>query len=372
MKFKIKQLFKMICQHVIFPFVYFVNRWKFVDKKLVVLADAHHNSCPPHMMEFRQALLNRDFNVEEYYFNLAELSIWQGLKKMIHFMAIYPKCMAVVICDNFLPVASCSKKKKTKVIQLWHGCGAFKKFGFDAKDDIPEGYRGNVYNNNDIITVSGKACVRYFSTAMVAGGRVFPVGVSHTDRLFNKDYIQQCKDKLRYEYPDSAGKTIVLWAPTFRGNAAQATLTGEKYIDNIIAEMKFGMDVYIIKSFHPHLKRGEARMTTDELIACADVLITDYSSVFFEYLIMDKPIIFFAPDFEEYYAKRGFYLDYEDLPGDIITGSDDAEERLVEAINTAIMSDPLADKRRMYKEEYMSGCDGYSSSRIVDRYIVQK
>lgn len=371
MKFKIKQLFKMMCQHIIFPFIYFINRWKKVDKRLVVLADAHHNSCPPHMMEMRNALYNRDFKVEEFFFDLEELTPWEGFKKMVSFMALYPSCKVVVICDYFLPVASCNKKKKTKVIQLWHGCGAFKKFGYNAKEDIPLNYKGNVFENNDIITVSGDACVRFFSMAMQAGGRVFPVGVSHTDRLFNQEYIEQCKDMLRYEYPDSAGKKIILWAPTFRGNASNPSMAGELYIDNLIAENKFCMDVFIIKSPHPHLSDGKNRMTTDELIACADVLVTDYSSVFFEYLIMDKPIVFFAPDFEDYYADRGFYLDYEDLPGDIITGSDDAEKRLVEAITTAFISDPLADRRRLYRLEYMSKCDGYATSRIIDRYMMR-
>ncbi len=369
MKFKIKQLFKMMCQHIIFPFVYFVNRWRKVDKRLVVLADAHHNYCPPHMMEMRDALNKRNFKVEEFFFDLNTMTVWQGFKKMISFMAMYPSIKTVVICDNFLPVASCNKKKKTRVIQLWHGPGAFKKFGYNTTEDIPANYRGNVFENNDIITVSGEACVRHFSTAMQAGGRVFPVGISHTDRLFNLAYIEQCKDKLRYEYPDSAGKKIVLWAPTFRGNAGNPTVAGELYIDNMIAEMMFGIDVYIIKSIHPHVTGEKPRMTTDELIACADVLITDYSSVFFEFLIMDKPIVFFAPDFEEFYSKRGFYLEYEDLPGDIITGSDDAEKRLAEAITTALIRDPLADRRRLYRIEYMSGCDGYATSRIIERYI---
>ena len=42
---------------------------------------------------------------------------------------------------------SCHKRKGTTVIQLWHGCGAFKRFGYDAKDDIPQFYKGNVYRN---------------------------------------------------------------------------------------------------------------------------------------------------------------------------------------------------------------------------------
>ena len=369
MKKKFRQLVKLICQNIIFPFIYFINRWRMVDKSLIVLADAHHENCPPHMMELRQALYKRELNVKEYFFDLEKLSAWEGFKKMVGFMCMYPTCKVVVICDYFLPVASCNKKKKTKVIQLWHSAGVLKKFGFDTKEDLSPNHHGNPFENNDIIVVSGEACVRNYSTAMRAGGRVFPAGVSHTDRLFNQGYIEQCKDKLRYEYPDSAGKKIILWAPTCRDN--MSFTPGELHIDNMIAEMKIPIDVYIIKSPHPNMAKGEARMTTDELLACADVLVTDYSSVFFEFLIMDKPIVFFAPDFEEYSATRGLYLDYEDLPGDIITGTDDAEKRLVEAITTALISDPISQRRKIYRSEFMSGCDGYASGRIIDRFIVR-
>lgn len=358
----------MICQHIIFPFIYFINRIKPVDRNMIILADAHHSTCPPHMEEMRAGLFKRNIRFKEYFFNLEELTLWQGLKKMISFMAVYPTCKTVIICDNFLPVASCNKKRKTRVIQLWHACGAFKKFGYSTAQDIPAGYRGNVFNNNDIITVSGENCVSPFSVAMQAGGKVFPVGVSHTDRLFNEDYITGCRDKLRYVYPDSAGKRIVLWAPTFRGKPSCPYVVGERDIDDFALQMNFGLDVYVIKCLHPHIGQGE--MTGDELIACADVLITDYSSIFFEYLLMDKPIVFFAPDYEEYSKTRGFYLEYEDLPGDIITGNEDCGKRIRDAVITALTRDPLKKRREAYRNEYMSACDGYSTGRIIERYII--
>ncbi len=358
----------MICQHIIFPFIYFINRLRPVDKNLVLLADAHHKSCPPYMEEMRAGLYKRNIRFREYFFDLKELSFWQGFRKMISFMAIYPTCGTVIICDYFLPVASCNKKKKTRVIQLWHGCGAFKKFGYSTVSDIPAGYKGNVFNNNDIITVSGENCIKPFSIAMQAGGRVFPVGVSHTDRLFNQEYIAGCRDKLRYVYPDSAGKKIVLWAPTFRGNPSKPYVVGEKDVEGFALNMNFGLDVYVIKCLHPNLGPGE--MTADELIACADVLITDYSSIFFEYLIMDKPVIFFAPDYEEYNKERGFYLEYEDLPGDIITGHENCSRRIRDAVITALTIDPVKNRRAVYRREYMSACDGYATGRIIERYIL--
>ena len=71
---------------------------------------------------------------------------------MFEFMKLYAVSQTVVICDNFLPVASCRKRKGTKVIQLWHAGGALKKFGYDTADDIPAYYKGNVMANLPLVT----------------------------------------------------------------------------------------------------------------------------------------------------------------------------------------------------------------------------
>ncbi len=383
----IKDLLKMISQHIIFPVVYKVNCMKPINKKLVVFADAHKMKCPAHMEILRKRLIEEDYDVRDFFFDLDKVGYKKGFLLMLQFMKLYATCGHVIICDNFLPVASCKKRKKTDVIQLWHGPGAFKKFGYDAKEDIPKRYKGNVYNNYSLVTVSSKKCVDYFERAMRINrveypkplhGKdiVRPIGISYTDRLFNVDYIEECKDRLRYEHPDSNGKKIVLWAPTFRGNAANGKLVGEEIVDRLAKDGSICNDFYIIKSIHPHIKSGEKTqsdfgMKTDELIACADILITDYSSVFFEYLIMDKPIIFFAPDYSEYSEKRGFYLLYDGLPGYIIRDDEKDEEVLKNKLSCAIRDAAYGDdstmsrRRKKYREVYMSECDGNVTDRII-------
>ena len=110
------------------------------------------------------------------------------------------------------------------------------------------------------------------------------------------------------------------------------------------------------------------------ILLITELLITDYSSVFFEFLIMEKPIIFFAPDFEEYVGKRGFYIDYKSLPGEIITngsGDDDGVQELCNAIINAgsFDDDKMKFKRDEFRNMYMSSCDGKATDRILD-YII--
>lgn len=369
MKFKLKQLFKMLSQHIIFPFIYFVNRWRRLDHNMVLLADAHHDVCPPHMELLRKQLIKDHYDVHDCYINLSSRSGVQGMRAMMNFMKLYAYSGVVVICDNYLPVASCRKRKGTKVIQLWHGCGAFKKFGYDTEDDIPQIYRGNVYKNYDIVTVSSEYCVPYFKSAMriTNSSVVKPIGISCTDRMYDKDYIEECRGRFRYEYPDAVGKKVVLWAPSFRGNAGLADAEymlesmGGKQIDKLTARN----DLYVIKSLHPHLIKNKTNsMTTEQLMVCADVMITDYSSVFFEYLLLNRPVIFYAADYDEYSDSRGYYLDYTELPGIIVKN----KEILIDAVIEAIYNDTsdMEKKRLEFSEKYMNACDGGATDRIMN------
>ena len=372
LKFKIKQLLKMFFQHVLFPLVYRLNSFKPVHKNKIILADAHHEKCPQHMKQVRDALSNSGFDVQEFLFDLRKLSVFSGMKKMLGFMKLYAVSGCVIICNNFLPVAACKKRKETRVIQLWHGCGAFKKFGYEF-DDIPKGYRGNVYKNYDLVTVSGEYCVSFFQSAMRLGKEIVkPLGCCMTDRLFDREYLNLCRTKFKHIHPDAEGKRIVLWAPTFRGNAGDAYVVGEQYIDRLADLYK--NELYIIKSLHPMSEGCLASfMSSSELLVCADVLITDYSSIFFEYLLLDRPIVFFVPDYEDYARDRGFYLDFDSLPGHIVKNNniDEAVRILYNAIGGDKQEKDAANESQMrvlrqkFREQYMSACDGHATERIV-------
>ncbi len=364
MKKKLRQLLKMIVQNIILPIAYRICCMKKIKSGMVIMADGHSMERPERMNLIYQQLKERRYEVLEWYCDFQSMNYIKAMKKMLEFMKCYAQANYVIISDNFLPVSSCEKRTGTYVIQLWHGCGAFKKFGYDTSDDIPSDYVGNVFKNYDLVPVSGPKSVEPFTSAMrLNAGVCQPIGVSATDIYFDETYNHTCSEQFYKKHPEAYGKRILLWAPTFRGSAADPYVCGDKIIKGL--EEYIGNEWYVIIKYHPHMETkgmiSTSEIPTEELLPIIDLLITDYSSIIFQYSIYEKPILFFAPDLTEYWNKRGFYLDYESLPGKIVKN----EHELVESIQK---SDMLFDRDALndFCQEYMDGCDGNATKRIID------
>lgn len=353
----------MFVQNIVLPIVYSFYAGKKIQKGLVVFADAHHKQCPFSMKYLLQELKKTDYEIKEVYRDYRALSPFAMAKEMMTFMKLYAKAEYVIICDNFIPVASCKKRKETKVIQLWHACGAYKKFGYDTTDDIPSYYRGNVFKNYDLVTVSAKSCEEPFSSAMrQPEGVVKAIGVSRTDELFDNTYNMQCIEAFYKEYPQAKGKKIVLYAPTFRGAASDGKSADLAVIEQLKDEL--AEDYFILTKLHPHVEKlleRKAKFTTEQLFSVSDILITDYSSIIFDYSIYKKPLLLYVPDLNSYADKRGFYLDFEAIPAAIAKD----KEELRNAIKRECKN-PLNNTMEDFYQTYMSACDGHATERIIE------
>lgn len=367
MIFGIKQIIKMLFQQLILPVVYNACTAKPVIPGTVILADAHHDEIPFSMLAIKEELSRHpELQVTEMYWNNNESSPVKIFRNMVSFMKKYATTETVIICDNFLPAASCKKRSETQVIQLWHACGAFKKFGYDTEEDIPSYYVGNVMANCSLVTVSSNICIKPFASAMkLPETSILPVGVSRTDMYFNETFNQKCRDNFFSQYPDARNKKIVLWAPTFRGKPGVASVYG---LDDVLKAQEELKDThYFIIKLHPHTQvhteGTNCDIPSEELLPVADIVITDYSSILFDAMIYQLPLVLFAPDLEEYLASRGFYLDYRTLPGIHIQ----KEEQLVKVLSDeARLNSSVNQKYHDFFQDYMAACDGHATRRIMD------
>ncbi len=375
-KFKIKQMIKQAVQNVVLPAYYELYRRRPVDPRLIVFADAHHNQRPA-AMELLYLELKKigEYRIVEHYLDYGEAGALAVAKHSVRFMKLYAAAGCVVICDNFLPAASCRKKPETKVVQLWHACGCYKKFGYDAKDDIPKDYRGaNVYRNANLVTVSGKAARRPFASAMRLPERcVQPLGVSRTDLYFDKGWRRQCEERFYRRYPEAAGKKVVLWAPTFRGNAGAPEMIAP---DLEKLSRALGDEYMVLARVHPHmlslirsqgsgksaLEKFHCDIPTEELYPVTDVLIADYSSLIYEYLLFRRPLVLYVPDLQTYRAQRGFYMQIEEIPARMVTD----EKMLADAVE-ASAGEGTHPGLDAFLSTYMGSCDGHATARIASR-----
>lgn len=367
--FRIKQYIKMALQNVLLPVVYRCFCGRPIRKGSVIFADAHHQDMPFAMKRMYEEV-NRDpklkGNVELFIRDFHGMSLKEMLKFILRFMKQYATAEYVFVCDYFLPVASCKKRPETKVVQLWHSCGLMKKIAFDTGEDIPKNYRGNMFGNYSYLTLSADICVDVHARALrLPKERIFATGVSRTDHYFDETWNEQCREQFYEAHPEAKGKKIALWAPTFRGNAAMPYLEGLDAIKE--AAQKLSEDWYFILKAHPHIDAhgmvSNCKIPTEELLAVTDVLITDYSSVLFDYLIYKKAAVLFAPDLKTYEDKRGFYLDYRTMPFQLV----EEPEMLVQAVEGAICWQKQHEKEQeAFTRKYVGACDGHATERILN------
>ncbi len=365
-KLKIRQALKECLRKFILPAAYHIYciRYSGPDQRLIVFADAHHQKFPEDMQLLKEEMQRRGYRTLELVHDFSEISFGTSVKAMLSFLKYYAQAGLVVICDYYLPVISVKKRKETKVVQLWHACGAYKKFGYDARDDLISVKDQNMFRNFDLVAVSSEHCRKVYADAFhLPLDKVQALGVSRTDRYFSEKFMADCCSRFFKEYPEAAGKKIILWAPTFRQNAGEGILFGAEAIDRL--EERLSPEWFVIRKVHPHLEKRMAasncRIPTEQLYAAADLLITDYSSVIFDFALTGKPILVYAPDREQYEKERGFYLKLEELPAKVVTNG----EELAAVIERGEYK-TTSEKYGEFMKNQLQMCDGHATSRIAD------
>ena len=359
---RLKVRIKLLLQRRILPVLYSFFKKKEIVPGLVIFADGHHFLRPSNMdLLYKELSSAEGITLKECYLDLQRAGFLQTIRFLAGFMKLYANANALVICDNFLPAAGCKKRDETYVVQLWHACGALKRFGYDSAEDMPPGYSENIYKNTDLVCVSAPACVPFFESAMnLREGQVQPVGVSRTDSYFDPEWNEEKRAAFFRLHPEAEGKKVVVYAPTFRGNASDPHVS---YPDMEALSSSLGEECYIVKSLHPHMSKLEGELSqVQELFPAADVLITDYSSLIYEYLLYKKPLVLYMPDYEEYKALRGFYNDPLQVPAFLCR----REEDLAQTIKKALAEGIDRENTKSFLDTFMSGCDSKATKRIAD------
>lgn len=279
--------------------------------------------------------------------------------------------------------------KRQEIIQLWHGPGAYKKFGYSRSvknsGDVKKVHRG--YKKYTKAIVSSEGIRENYAEAFgISIDKVYATGFLRTDLFFDKKYISKTRKELFNKYPQLKNKKVILFAPTYRGAPYKNIDKNGAYYDfnklnwdKLYRELK---DEYVfVLKWHPalynNIKNGQLNAPNltkykdfyfdlseyrdiNELLLITNVLITDYSSVIFDYVLLNKPIIYFVYDLEEYASGRGFYYDFDEyVYGDVVKN----QSALIKSIKKENMAKT---KREKFYQKFMSACDGHSIEKTYD------
>ena len=281
----------------------------------------------------------------------------------------------IFLNDNFFSMAFMNFKSDVLILQLWHAPGAFKKFGASISNDVEKKMIEKISDKTDFLFVSSSKIKKYYKEAfLINENKIKDFGIPRTDYYFKNDLnIENIKKKFYNKYPEAKDKKIVLYAPTFRNKKENNDIFN--FFELKKFNEYFGDEYIFTLRLHPKIKKFLNKDISkknhfidltdfeneEELLLIADVLITDYSSIMIEFLILNKPIIFFTYDLDYYLNEdRGFYFDFKKYAPGIITRDMD---QLIESFKN-IDSENI-DNTKCLNYQFNT-LDGNVSKRIVD------
>ena len=324
--------------------------------------------------------------------------VWIADKYVLKYIDSFPKNLKLVMdstqdalkeyasakiwIDNeiryFIVEKGLYKKEKQVYINTWHGSLGIKKCGFD-RNDIKKTRK----NSKDAIVIDKEQVdflisnstfeTNFYKRRGYPNSKILELGHPRNDIFFveNKDI----KRKVYKYFGIPENKKIVIYAPTFRETSDLSCYKLDFSMLRKCLQEKFNGDWVVINRMHPNLNDCKEQFESDgvnisdasnypdmqELSAAADILITDYSSCIFDYMLQYKPGFIFATDIKEYDWERGFYYPLSSTPFPVAS----CNEELAENIKCFDNEKYLKEVEQFLKDK---GCidDGQASKRAVE------
>lgn len=279
----------------------------------------------------------------------------------------------VVVIDNYYAFLSVARFQKQVVcIQLWHASGAFKTFGLgdrsiNARSAGARRRFKRVYQRFDKIIVGSDQMEQVFRQSFALGSDHFiHTGIPKTDPFFNQQAVRLKREYFKSLY---GNRTILLYAPTFRDDQL---MTFTLPFDSQAMEARLGARFVLLLKLHPLVARNRKESLNSsfikdcsdqpisELLMGADILITDYSSIPFDFALLRRPMVFYAYDLQSYMHKRGLVDDYlKIIPGQAVTD----EQTLIRTL----LDQPEESEQQIsrFSEQWNQYSDGHSSANVA-------
>ena len=278
-----------------------------------------------------------------------------------------------VVDNAYLPIHVAPHRPGTTVVQVWHAVGCLKRFGLDALTPPADPERRFLHRYYDYVVCTAERSRAPWSAAFgVPPERVLPLGTPRTDVFADAAAMATTRDRVLARHPELRDRTVVLYAPTFRGRGVAKRAAGD--LDGRALRAALPADHILVLKTHPNLDPAATAVDgfdvvidpateINDLLMATDVLVTDYSSSVFEWALLRRPLVLLVPDLDAYRADPGLYLDFRsEMIGTQVMDT----AGVAEAVLTATVDDAAWDA---FIELHLGSGIGGASGRFVDRFL---
>ncbi|WP_354568286.1 CDP-glycerol glycerophosphotransferase family protein [Glaciihabitans sp. UYNi722] len=279
-----------------------------------------------------------------------------------------------------------SKRAGQRYLNTWHGT-PLKRMGYDIGD--PATRVANVVRNllsaDFLLSASPFMTEHMYEKAHLLGqiydGRVIEEGYPRIDRqVLDSTSIASTRARLEEGGVAIGGRQVILYAPTWKGTSfsrpeddLSELVSRVEHLETLIDTTKY---VVLLKT-HQVVHRYASdipglagrlipnEIPTNVILGITDLLVTDYSSIFFDFLATGRPLFFLAPDLADYAGYRGLYIEPAEWPGPVV-GTVTKLAQAVNEFDREGVSDDIALKYRAMQARFVAREDGVATKRIVD------
>lgn len=271
------------------------------------------------------------------------------------------------------------KREGQKYLNTWHGT-PLKRMGYDMPGGAFDS--ANTLRNfvmaDVLLSQNAHMTQMYLDSYRLAGilpGRIIEAGYPRTDRQFLDARTRQHADAALAAAGIVVGsRKVVLFAPTWKGTNFGSPRAEANDLLATVARVQalIGEQYLVLLKVHQAVARGMGaaagrgvlvpnEMATNVMLGLTDTLVTDYSSIFIDFLATDRPIVFYTPDRDDYAHDRGTYFTGPELPGAVATTPAQLADAIVHRADSAVIE--RADR---WRRDFTARDDGRATERVID------
>lgn len=340
------------------------------------LVNHQHYSNFKHIWVLKKSVKPEQFNISE---SLKKRMIFveYGSKDYVHYLL-----QAKYLINNSTFPSFFVKKEEQIYINTWHGT-PLKKMGFDVKENIFS--NANVERNLLMADYfispnhhTTQTFLRAYKLGGISNGTIIETGYPRIDFTLETNHSQVTQFLKERGFDFDENLPLIAYMPTWRG---KSTENPKDSIEQLVTEFSFLKEQLkgrynLLLKVHPfifdkvkNIEEISASLISDQLdcnqiLSAVDILITDFSSVFFDFLSLNRPIIFYGWDEDLYEKERGLYFDSAELPGQISR----TVYEIIETIDNIEQYDYGYLKE--WSKDFIAYDDGQASKRCVE-YIFE-